>query len=233
MTKVADILLLGKYLWLIAVNVEPRYLHKCGELSDVCDHCTQTYQAPAKRDLIDFLPQINSSTDRWRNATALLLGGGNKMRKSRRQTNRKPWRLIVTLFLLMLAVTQALPNTSQESGGSRKRQSDTPVGTWRGESKCMVRPSGCRDEDSVYRISVAGQSQTRVTLSANKIVDGREVNMGTSECGYSPETRVLDCPLPNGNKLNFGLDGDSLSGAMKLADGRLWRKISLRRATEQ
>jgi hypothetical protein len=97
----------------------------------------------------------------------------------------------------------------------------------------MVRPSACRDEDSVYRISVAGQSQTRVTLSANKMVHGKEVNMGSSECGYSAETRVLDCPLPNGNTLNFVLDGDSLNGTMKLADGRLWRKIGLRRAADK
>lgn len=44
-----------------------------GELSDYCDNCNQI-QPAQKRDLIDDLPQLSASTDRWRNATTLLLG---------------------------------------------------------------------------------------------------------------------------------------------------------------
>jgi membrane associated rhomboid family serine protease/Flp pilus assembly protein TadD len=45
-----------------------------GELSDYCDGCKQTQQPAKKRDLIDDLPQLSASADRWRNATTLLLG---------------------------------------------------------------------------------------------------------------------------------------------------------------
>jgi len=107
---------------------------------------------------------------------------------------------------------------------------ESPVGTWRGQSTCQVKASACRDEDSVYRAAAVPKSETRITLSANKIVNGQEVNMGTSECSYSPATHALDCPLPNGNTVRLTLDGDTLNGTMTLADGTAWRKIELRRA---
>jgi hypothetical protein len=115
------------------------------------------------------------------------------------------------------------------SMSSQADQRNTPVGTWRGESKCLVTPSACRDEDSVYRIAAVSQSQTKLTLTANKIVDGREINMGTSECSFVPDTHVLLCPLPNGNTIRFELTADSLHGTMTRSDGTKWRKIALRR----
>ena len=116
------------------------------------------------------------------------------------------------------------------SASSQADQQNTVVGTWRGESKCLVTPSACRDEDSVYRIAAVAQSQTKVTLTANKMVDKQEVNMGTSECSFSPATHLLKCPLPNGSTIRFELKGDSLNGTMALADGTEWRRIALRRS---
>ena len=105
---------------------------------------------------------------------------------------------------------------------------NNPVGTWRGESKCLVKPSACRDEDSVYRVSKTDQPD-KVNLSANKVVDGREVNMGSGDCAYDAKAGSLDCPLPNGNSIHFLIDGDSMEGKFTLRDGTRWRKISLRR----
>ena len=112
-------------------------------------------------------------------------------------------------------------------------QRNTPLGTWRGESKCLVTPSACHDEDSVYRIAAVAQSQTKVTLTANRIVDRKEINMGTSECSFSPDTLALKCPLPNGATVRFELKGDALNGTMTLADGTEWRKNTLRRSVQQ
>ena len=115
------------------------------------------------------------------------------------------------------------------AASSQARQRDTAVGTWRGESKCLVTPSACRDEDSIYRIAAVAKSQTTVTLTANKIVGGKEITMGTSECSFSPDTRVLKCPLPNGSAIRFELKADALNGTMTLSDGTEWRRITLRR----
>ena len=107
-----------------------------------------------------------------------------------------------------------------------------PVGTWKGESTCLVRPSGCNDEDSVYRFSKALQ-ENQVTLSANRIVNGKEINMGTGLCEYGAAKRVVDCPLPNGSTIHFDVAGDAMQGTMKLKDGKPWRKIRLKRTSSE
>jgi hypothetical protein len=118
------------------------------------------------------------------------------------------------------------------SPSTRTNAADSPIGTWRGQSTCLVKASACRDEDSVYRAAAVAKSETRVALEANKIVDGKEVNMGTSECSYSPATHLLNCPLPNGNTVRFKLKGETLNGTMTLADGTRWRSIALRRSAK-
>ena len=115
------------------------------------------------------------------------------------------------------------------STSSQSDQRNSAVGTWRGPSTCVVTASSCRDEDSLYRIVAVAGSQTKMNLTGNKVVDGREINMGTSECSFSSDTQVLKCPLPNGSAIRFELKGDSLSGTMTLSDGTEWRKIALRR----
>lgn len=108
-----------------------------------------------------------------------------------------------------------------------------PAGTWRGESSCVVKPSACRDEDSLYRVSRKGNAPDRVNLSANKIVDGKEVNMGSTECAYNAKLHSIDCPLPKGLSLHLQVSGDATEGKLTLGNGTLWRKISLRRNEQQ
>jgi len=109
---------------------------------------------------------------------------------------------------------------------------ENPVGTWRGESICQVKPSGCNDEHALYRVTAIGQSKDRVNLSGGKIVDGREVNMGSSECSYDDKTRALDCPLPNGSTIRLVVNGTTMEGRMTMRDGTFWRKISLHKDGE-
>jgi len=104
----------------------------------------------------------------------------------------------------------------------------SPLGIWKGESTCLVRPSGCNDEESVYRFSKAPQ-ENQVTLSANKIVNGKEINMGTGRCEYNAAKNAIDCPLPNGSTIHFDLAEAAMQGTMKLKGGTLWRKIQLNR----
>ena len=129
---------------------------------------------------------------------------------------------LVFLPLLFVFSLEAQPLSS--SGASNQ-----PFGVWRGQSVCVVKPSACHDEDSVYRISPSPQSDDRVILSGNKIVDGKEVNMGTGDCTWHRDANTLDCPLPGGNALHLEVNGNSITGKMTLQDGTLWRKISLKR----
>src|SRR5206468_7749925 len=56
-----------------------------------------------------------------------------------------------------------------------------PVGTWRGTSVCLVRPSACNDEIVVYRITPLKAADS-LTVDARKIVRGEEQEMGLLGC---------------------------------------------------
>src|SRR5262252_8680739 len=105
----------------------------------------------------------------------------------------------------------------------------SPVGTWRGDSICVVRSSACNDEDSKYRFALEEDTPDRVRLAAAKIVNDREVLMGTSDCRYDSQKHALDCSLPNETAMHFEVNGSTMKGTMKLRDGTLWRTIALHR----
>jgi hypothetical protein len=135
-------------------------------------------------------------------------------------------RISTKVALIALLGSAASMWSRQAASASTTR----PVGTWKGESTCLVRPSGCNDEDSVYRFSKALQ-ENQVTLSANKVVNGKEINMGTGLCEYGAAKSVVDCPLPNGSTIHFDVAGDTMQGTMKLKDGKPWRKMRLKRTS--
>jgi hypothetical protein len=144
-----------------------------------------------------------------------------------RNSNVAPARTGSSLFAVLL-ILAGLGAPAQSSQAAGKQAGAGPVGTWRGQSKCIVKPSACHDEDAVYRISAA-QSPDRVQVSANKVVDGKEVNMGSSDCAYDAHSGSIDCPLPAGTAVHLEFNGSAMEGRMTLKDGTLWRKISLRR----
>src|SRR5262249_11881393 len=99
--------------------------------------------------------------------------------------------------------------------------------------KCVVRPSSCVDEDSLYRVAAIEKSQDKVRLSGNKIVNGREVNMGDLDCRYDAQTQKIECPMPNRVSVRFEISDKLMEGKMTMPDGTLWRKISLHKVEEK
>jgi len=145
-------------------------------------------------------------------------------------------RLIAVLCVLWILFASALHISAtgrQFSDSPAKPQGYGPAGTWRGLSKCLVKPSPCRDEDSLYRISAAAEPQGQVNLSANKVVDGKEVKMGSSECAYDPASHSIKCPLSNGSSMHLEVNGSAMTGKMILGDGTVWREITLRKAADR
>jgi len=102
---------------------------------------------------------------------------------------------------------------------------DSPLGDWRGMSVCQVKPSGCRDEDSLYHFTLAG---SEIQLRADKIVDDKTVTMGTSSCVRSAAAR-LECRVSESATLSFDVRGDVMDGVFKVKDGTVWRKLTLHR----
>lgn len=100
------------------------------------------------------------------------------------------------------------------------------VGDWRGASTCVVRESACNDEDSLYHFSALANKPDAISLKADKIVDGKPVTMGTGNCDFNSAKREITCPLPSAS-LSFEVNGEKMTGTMTLANGTLWRKLSL------
>ena len=108
---------------------------------------------------------------------------------------------------------------------SSQTAGDPLVGDWRGDSICVVRPSACVDEKALYHVQRLGQPD-HYSMQADKIVNGEPVNMGTTDCVFAREKQTLTCELPKG-AIHLALRGTRLEGTMNLADGTLWRNISL------
>jgi hypothetical protein len=103
------------------------------------------------------------------------------------------------------------------------------VGDWRGESVCVVRDSACHDENSLYHVALVPGKPNVVSLKADKIVDGKPVTMGTGECSHHSLKHTLTCELPK-SVMRLTIRGDKMEGTMTLADGTLWRRISLKKS---
>jgi hypothetical protein len=135
----------------------------------------------------------------------------------------------VLLALIVTAtVSRGLQNDPGKGATSTSAES-APAGDWRGESVCVVRESACRDEDSLYQFSQIPDKPDRYSLKADKIVDGKPITMGTTECSYDRSRRVLECAISASNTLRFTVSGNTMQGTMTTRDNKLWRKITLKK----
>jgi len=102
-----------------------------------------------------------------------------------------------------------------------------PVGTWRGVSVCLVRPSACNDETVVYRITPL-KAPDSLALDARKIVRGQEEDMGVLACRVLRQNGEITCMIPRG-VWNFRVRSDSLNGELLLADKTRFRVVRTKR----
>lgn len=109
-----------------------------------------------------------------------------------------------------------------------------PVGVWRGTSVCLVRGTACKDEVVVYHIARTGPDSAGIAplrISANKIVNGAELEMGDLECRFTPATAQLLCPMPPQyarGDWRFTLVGTQLDGGLWMASGEQFREVHVK-----
>jgi len=87
-------------------------------------------------------------------------------------------KLIVVLFLLSLLSI------------GYKNQQDSISGTWKGTSICQVKDSPCHDEIAIYHAVKAEGNTYRFQM--NKIVNGKEEEMGETVFTYDKNKQTLD-----------------------------------------
>jgi hypothetical protein len=136
----------------------------------------------------------------------------------------------ITAISLFLAMVVPLTGAAQGTAASKSETTGTesPVGDWRGESICQVRPSACHDEDSLYHVTSIADKPGWFSMKGDRIVDGKPVTMGTMDCQYDEHRHSLECVFPRG-VLRFTVKGNTMEGTMSLPDKTLWRKITLKR----
>jgi len=142
----------------------------------------------------------------------------------------KPAKLL--LSALAIAALNSLVATQGEARPAQQVPTDDSglVGDWRGESVCVVRDGACRDEDSLYHLAKLAGKPGWLSMKLDKIVDGKPVTMGTTECSYDSAKRALTCEFPRG-VFRFTIQGNKMAGTMNLTDGTLWRKITLSKSS--
>jgi hypothetical protein len=103
-----------------------------------------------------------------------------------------------------------------------------PVGVWRGTSLCRVRPSPCKDEIVVYRITRVNASDS-LSLDGRRIVNGQEEEMGVLGCRSAASGAQITCTMPNG-VWRFTIRGDSLVGELRSPNNTKYRDVSTARS---
>lgn len=130
--------------------------------------------------------------------------------------------------LTALAVASLLARGAGAQSPPQQPAAMTPVGTWRGTSVCLVRPSACKDEIVVFRIARTKAADS-LTLDGRKIVRGEEEEMGVLTCGFTSPNGPLTCAIPQGT-WQFHVRNDSLVGELRLSDHTKVRDVRTVRA---
>ena len=136
--------------------------------------------------------------------------------------------LVRILVVLLFALGLVAPCFTQTGAAKTAVSEVFPVGDWRGDSICQVRPSACHDEDSLYHVTKIAGKPGQFSLQADKIVDGKPETMGTSECTYDAVKQTLECPLGRAT-VKFTVTDKTMDGVMLQPDKTVWRKITLKK----
>lgn len=133
-----------------------------------------------------------------------------------------------SLTLIASSVVLSVSTVARTQGPIHKSATE-PLGVWTGSSICQQRQSQCHDESVIYTITADDKNSRVVRVSADKVVDGKRINMGSSDYDFDAASRTLTRSDQYGSwKLTIA--GSELSGSMTLPDGTLFRRVSLKKS---
>jgi len=130
----------------------------------------------------------------------------------------------VSFVPVAVAIPQNAPASASRAGEERKLE-----GTWRGDSLCVEKGAACHDEVAVYRIATMPGKRGYLMVTGGKVVDGKEIVMGSGEWRYDSEKQTLSVELPRG-VITLKLNGDKLEGTFILPDKTVFRRITLKKS---
>jgi hypothetical protein len=83
------------------------------------------------------------------------------------------------VFISLLVVSGACASLARVVVAQTRDDAESAriAGTWRGNSICTVKGSPCHDEINVYRFASVPERAPSFSVTASKVVDGKEVVM--------------------------------------------------------
>lgn len=100
------------------------------------------------------------------------------------------------------------------------------IGTWRGGSVCVEKNTSCHDEIAVYHIAPIPHKPSHVFVAGSKVVDGKEIVMGSGDWLYDSEKQTITSEgLPG--VVTLQLRGSEIVGTFTLPDKKVLRKITM------
>ena len=101
-------------------------------------------------------------------------------------------------------------------------------GIWKGTSICQIKNSPCHDEIVVYHISKDSTGKS-YDMIANKIVDGKEVYMGTISFTYDNQQKVfVSVDSARNASWEFRIIGNAMKGTL-MYKGDLYRVVDVKK----
>jgi hypothetical protein len=100
------------------------------------------------------------------------------------------------------------------------------AGTWRGQSICATDAPACHNESVVYYIKDIPDRADAVNIQADKIVEGKAITMGTGEWRHDRANHTLEMRSPR-QVWSLKVNGNRIDGTLTMADGTVFRKMSL------
>lgn len=134
------------------------------------------------------------------------------------------------LFALVLALVLLAANSrARQSAPGPNSAAKEVVGTWQGDSECAVANSPCHDERNIYRISEVTGKIGVLHVVGEKVVQGKDIVMGSGDWIYDPAKHILLSETSNGT-FRLVVSGGSMEGTLTLPDKTVYRRIHLKRA---
>ncbi len=138
-------------------------------------------------------------------------------------------------FFVLCGFFTAPAAVAQKDKGEQGSEVSKLVGNWSGESICVNKEKfpACNDEQVVYRIVVATGKPNTVTITADKIVNGKPETMGVFDFAYDTQKRMLTSEFKNSRVHLFfelAVQGNVLEGSLaSLPDRTLVRRIKVKK----
>jgi hypothetical protein len=130
---------------------------------------------------------------------------------------------------MSLVVAQEQSNDKQGSDISNL------VGNWSGESLCVNRDKfpACHDEQVVYRIVKSSGKSNALTITMDKIVNGKPETMGVLDFVYEAQKQTLSGEFARNNVrgiFELAVKGDLMDGTLSILPERtLVRRIKVKK----